>query len=143
MITDAAEDIGEPSAWIDIIQAGGDDQGTHRGGAVATTIRSGEQPGLSSDCDAPKCAFRCIVAQADSAIAEESTETLPSLQHVVHRFGDIGVAREFGTCRTHPVFELGDKRCDPSLAKGVALIGGLAVDLPLSRSPTRWSTWTY
>ncbi len=58
--------------------------------------------------DSISCGFA-----ANSAIAEEATEALPSL----HSFGDIGVAREFGTCRTHPVFELGDKRCDPGLAK--------------------------
>lgn len=84
MVTDAAEDIGEPGTRIDIIQAGGDDQGIHRRRALPTAIRSGEQPGLSSNGDAPKCAFRRIVAQANSAIAEGATEALPSLQHVVH-----------------------------------------------------------
>ena len=133
MVTDATEDISEPGARIDVIQAGGDDQGIYRGGPLPhrDQIRRTARPSALGRYHEVRVPRHCCSANA--AIAEEATEALLSLQNVVHSFGNIGVAREFGTCRAHPVFELGDKRCDPGLAKGVALIGGLAVDFPLCR----------
>ena len=94
MVAYAAEHIGEPSAWIDVIQARGDDQRIHCSGALATTIRSGKQPSLTPEGDATKRAFRGVVAQTNAAIIEEAGEAFPPLQHIVHGLGDIGVAQK-------------------------------------------------
>ena len=42
MIGDPAEDVGEPSLRIDIVELRRADQGVHRGGPLATTIGTGE-----------------------------------------------------------------------------------------------------
>ena len=58
-------------------------------------------------------------------------EAVPALQHVVHRFGHGGVAREPGALRAHPVFELCDEGGALLLARREAPLGGLTVDRAL------------
>ena len=55
-------------------------------------------------------------------------EAVPALQHVIHRLGNGGVAREPGTFGPHPVLELRDQRRAPLLAHRQTLLGGRAVD---------------
>ncbi len=40
----SAENVGQPSLGIDVVQLGGDDQGIHQGGALAAALRAGEEP---------------------------------------------------------------------------------------------------
>ena len=43
-VGDPAEDIGEPSLGIDVVEPGGTDQRIHRRRAHAAAVRAGEQP---------------------------------------------------------------------------------------------------
>ena len=65
------------------------------------------------------------------AVVEEAGEAVPALEHVIHRLGHGGVARERGTLGPHPVLELGDHRRAPLAAHREAPLGSLAVDLAL------------
>ncbi len=60
-VIDPCQDISEPCMGIDIVQARGDDQGIHGGGALSATIGPGEQPGFPAQGDAAQGAFCCIV----------------------------------------------------------------------------------
>ena len=51
-VIDPCQDIGEPCLGIDIVQARGDDQGIHGGGALSATIGTSEQPGFPAQGDA-------------------------------------------------------------------------------------------
>ena len=44
VVGDAAQDIGEPSLWVDAVELGGADQGVDRRCALAATIGAREQP---------------------------------------------------------------------------------------------------
>jgi hypothetical protein len=52
----------------------------------------------------------------------------PSLEHVVHGPGDIGVAGELGALALHPGHELADQRSCVLAALGKPVGGGVAVD---------------
>jgi len=42
MISDAVQDVGEPSLWVDAIEFCRGDQGVHRGGPLTATVGTGE-----------------------------------------------------------------------------------------------------
>ena len=44
MIANSAEHIGEPGAWIDVVQPGGNHERVHGGSALSAAIGAGEQP---------------------------------------------------------------------------------------------------
>src|ERR1041385_7638312 len=44
------------------------------------------------------------------AIIEETGEGRPALQHIIHGFGGLGMARETGPFGAHPFFETMDER---------------------------------
>jgi hypothetical protein len=72
--------------------------------------------------------FGRIVRDADPPIGEEAREGPPALEHVVHRLGDLGMARELGAFPTHPDLELGHERGTLDLPCGQPLFGAEAVD---------------
>jgi hypothetical protein len=53
VIGDAGEHVSEPGLGIDVVESGGGDQAVDDGGAVATTIGAGEQPGLAAERNHP------------------------------------------------------------------------------------------
>ena len=106
VIGDAGEHIGEPSLGIDVVEFGGLNQRVHDGGALTATLGAGEEPGLASECDAAQRAFGGVVAKADASIVEEARKGRPALEHVIHGFGDFGMARELGALGSHPIFEV-------------------------------------
>ena len=57
--------------------------------------------------------------------------TVPALQHVIHRLGLGGVAREQGTLGPHPGLEIRDQKRAPLAAHREAPLGSLAVDRAL------------
>jgi hypothetical protein len=89
-----AQHIGKPGLWIDIIKRGRHDRRCDDGGAVGTAVGAGEQPGYTSQRKSAQCTFIGIVAEADPAVADESRKPLPTLEHVIDRFGDRGQARQ-------------------------------------------------
>src|SRR4051794_17831338 len=70
MIGDTGQDVGEPSLWIDVVEATGRDHRQHDGGTVGTTLATGEGPVPPSQCDASQGALSAIIGQADPAIVE-------------------------------------------------------------------------
>lgn len=84
MVVDPRQDIGEPSARVNIVELGGGDQGVDGGRTLAAAVRSHEQPGLAADGDAAQGAFGGVVRQVNPAVAEEAGEAFPAGQHVVH-----------------------------------------------------------
>lgn len=46
MAGDAGEDVGEPGLRVDIVEAGGLDQGVEDGGALTAAVRTAKQPCL-------------------------------------------------------------------------------------------------
>jgi len=69
-----------------------------------------------------------VVAEADAAVAEEPAERVPALEHVVHRLGDLGVARHLAAGSAHPGIKVGHQRRHVRLPQGEALPGRQAVD---------------
>src|SRR5947209_4887806 len=84
MIGDTGQDVGEPSLWIDVVEATGRDHRQHDGGTVGTTLATGEGPVPPSQCDASQGALSAIIGQADPAIVEEAGEAVPAPEHVIH-----------------------------------------------------------
>jgi hypothetical protein len=78
-IVDAGEYVGEPSLRIDVVELGGLDQRVHHGGALAAAVGAGEQPRLAAKRDAAQ----------GPAVGEKPDEAVPTLEHVVHRLGDL------------------------------------------------------
>jgi hypothetical protein len=68
----------------------------------AATIGACEQPRLAPECDATQRPFGRVVRQADPTIVEKAAERLPTLEHVVHGFGDVGMPRHFASRGPHP-----------------------------------------
>jgi hypothetical protein len=94
MVGDAGQHIGEPGAWIDVVEPGSDNERIHRCCSLPASIRAGEEPGFSAEGNATQRAFRRIICQADATIVEEACERVPSLEHIVHGLGDIGMTRK-------------------------------------------------
>ena len=78
MTGDASQHIGEPCLRIDVIEAGGLDQGVEDGSKLTATIGSAKQPGLSAERHAAQNAFGGIVRQAYPAVVEEAGEAIPT-----------------------------------------------------------------
>jgi hypothetical protein len=131
VIGDTREHVGEPGARIDVVQVRGGDQRIHRGRSLAAPIRTTEQPRLATEGDAPERPLCRVVRQADPPVVEESGERVPALQHVVHRFRDIGMPGEFGAFAAHPLLESGDERSDSDLPRAMTLSCREAVDVAL------------
>jgi len=53
VIVDPAQDVGEPSLRIEVVELRRADQGVHRRGALATAIGAGEQPSLAPEGNRP------------------------------------------------------------------------------------------
>ena len=53
MIGYAADDVGEPCLWIDVVETRGLYERVHNGGATSARVRTGEQIILSSESNAP------------------------------------------------------------------------------------------
>ena len=104
MIGDPAQDVCEPGLRIDVIQLSRHDQRAHHGRALTTAIGTGEEPRLATERDAAQLPLGGIVSEADLPVVEEAREGGPSLEHVIHRLGDIGMSGEPCTLGTHPAF---------------------------------------
>ena len=74
-------------------------------------------PCLAADRYAAQRTFGGIVGTANPPVIEEARERNPSLEHVVHGFGDVGMARELAAFGTHPDFEGVDKWRDAKLSQ--------------------------
>ena len=129
---ETAEDIGEPSLRIDIVELGGADERVHRRRAGAAAVGAAEQPRLSAQSNPSGSALGSIVCEADAAVVEEAGEKVPAPEHVIHRLGHGGMARQLPVLDLHPVLEPGQHRGAQPLACGEALLGGLAVDPALN-----------
>ena len=96
------------------------DQRVHHGGAPAA-IGAGEQPGLAPERDAAQRTLGRIVGETDPSVIEEAREGVPASEHIVHRLGDIAVAREPAIFRAQPGLELRYQRRDARAAHREAL----------------------
>ena len=52
-------------------------------------------------CDASEPALGRVVGQTNAAIVQKAGERPPTLEHVVHRLGEIMAARELGALCLH------------------------------------------
>ena len=116
MLADPSKHVGEPSAGID---------------AIELTVIMSEyiaaarwppraDPANSHDlrprANATQSAFSGVVAEADPTIAQEASEGLPALEHIVDRLGDIGVSGHSAARASHPALQRGNQRCGALLA---------------------------
>lgn len=72
MLRQSLEYVGQPGAWIDVIELAGLDQRVHRRGAMAAGSGPGEGPVASPEGQRPDGAFGGIVGRADAAVMEEA-----------------------------------------------------------------------
>ena len=110
MVSDAGEHVGEPGLRVDAVELGGGDQGVDRRRPLATAVAAGEQPRAAPECNPAQRALSSVIAQAKAAVFEKAGEGRPALEHVIHRFGDLGMAREPGAFGAHPCFQVADQR---------------------------------
>ena len=131
MIVDAREHVGEPRLRIDVVEPRSLDQRVHHGGTFAAAIGAGEQPRLAAERDAAQRTLGSIVGQTNPPVVEEAREDDPTLEHVVHRLGDVVVARELGALLAHPALEIGHEWRDAVTPRRDTLTDGATVDLAL------------
>ncbi len=131
MLGDAREDIGEPGVGIDAGELARSDHRIDHRRALAGAIGAGKRPGSSPECDSAQLALGGIVREADPSVVEEARKGRPSLEHVVHRLGGLGMARETRARGTHPGLERVDQRLDVLPARGQPRLGAVAVDRTL------------
>ena len=72
-----------------------------------------------------------LLLEANPPVGEEAREGVPALEHVVHRFGEVVVARQLGALPAHPGMKISDQRRAQLAARRLASIGVEAVDRPL------------
>src|SRR5215469_12302787 len=73
----------------------------------------------------------CYPRSIDSTCLNLRLYWVPASEHIVHRFGDIAVARELAIFRAQPGLKLRYQRRDERAAHREALVNGTAVDLSL------------
>ena len=127
---DVVEDVGEPSPAGDVVELRGAHEGVHHHRPLAAAIGAGEEQGPPTERDATQRLLGGVVPGAD-ALAEESGEAVPTLQHIIHCLGHGSVAREPGALGAHPAIELCDKPSAPLPPHDEATGGGLAADRAL------------
>ena len=66
-------------------------------------------------------------------LVEEAGEGRPTLEHIVHGLGGVGMARQPATLGAHPFCEVANERRDTVLACGTPVISCQPVDLALDR----------
>ena len=87
MLGNAAEDIGEPSLWIDLVELRGLDQRIGSRRSSTTSFGSGEQPVFSSDGYPPHTPFCRIVVDAQAAVTEIGAQSLEPRETVADGIG--------------------------------------------------------
>jgi len=131
MLSDASKYIAEPSLRVHVIEASGLDQGLEDGRALAATIGSAEQPGLTAEWHAAQGTFGGVIGQADPAVVEEAGEGVPTPEHVVDGLGEVVVARQPGELGGEPCVQLGHERRTQFLAHSEPLGRVFAVNAAL------------
>ena len=76
MIGDPGKDVGKPVLRINAVHFRCDDQAVHGGRPLATAIRAGEQPCLSSESHTTQRTLRTIIRQADTTIVAKDIDAL-------------------------------------------------------------------
>lgn len=125
---DSREDIGEPGLRIDAVHFGGDDEAIHGRRALAAAIRTAEQPGFPAKGNSAQPTFCGVVREANAPVFEEERKGRPTLEHILHRLGEIMPTRELGDLIAHIVFQRVNERPAHRLANGKTFFGALAVD---------------
>ena len=92
VVCEAGQNVGKPGLGIDAVEAGRLEQRVHQRRALAAAIGTGKQPSLASQGDAAQRPLGGVVGQSDPAIIEEASNGAPTLEPVVHRLGDLGMA---------------------------------------------------
>ena len=82
------EHVGEPGLRIDAVELGSHYQGSHDRGAVGAAVGASEQPGFAPQSKAAQGPLGRVVGQADPAVVDEADKAIPTLEHIVDRFGD-------------------------------------------------------
>src|SRR5258708_4682190 len=96
-----------------------------------TAARSAPRSEPANSQDLRPRAFSGIVAEANPAVVDEARKPVPTLEHVVDRFGDRGRARQAGALLAQPCFQRRQKRRALLLADAQPLVRGKAVDAAL------------
>lgn len=122
------ENVAKPCFGVDVIEAAGCDHCQHDGGSVGATLATGECPIPSSQSNASQSALSGVVRQADPTVVEEAGEVGPAGEHIVHRFQDLGGARESLALAQQPCVHVVEEWLARMLAHGAPLGGDLAVD---------------
>src|SRR5882724_10023546 len=86
---------------------------------------------MATDSDAAQRPLGGVVGQAQAAVVEEADETIPAVEAVGDRLGDLTVARELGVLFAQPRSQRFDPRSAALLAHAPALVRRLAVDVAL------------
>lgn len=74
---------------------------------VKIMCKTAEHPGPASEGHAVQPTLCGIVGRADAAVVQEPAERVPALEHVIHRFAQVGVIRHRVTFLAHPGFQAG------------------------------------
>ncbi|OJF89644.1 hypothetical protein AX761_24245 [Rhizobium sp. 58] len=67
-VRNVGEDVGKPGLRVNVVELGAHDQCRHERRTFSTTIRSGEEPRLPAEREAPQRPLGSIVRQANPAV---------------------------------------------------------------------------
>jgi len=102
VILQARQHIGEPCQGVDVVELCGLDQGVDGGGAAAALVGAGEGPVAAANRNAAQSALGGVVAEAETAVVEEAKQSVPAVQAVGDRLGNLAVGRQLGVLLAQP-----------------------------------------
>ncbi len=87
------ENVAEVGPDVEVVPMSAGDHREDHGRTLAAVPASHEQPVLSSDSDSPEVAFRVVVVDRQTAVAEESLEGCPVVADVGQRRGQFALGQ--------------------------------------------------
>ena len=111
MVSDAGEDICQPSLGIDVVELGSFHEGVDNGCGFAAALGAHEHVVFTADGDAAHGAFCGVVVEFQKAVIQIVTQPLRAGQRVSDGIGQRRFARQFGQLALQPAFQIIKYQC--------------------------------
>src|SRR5487761_282824 len=129
MIGDLRQHGAEVEFRIESVELGRADQGVHGSGALAATVRSGEQEVLSPKSDSSERPLSGTVIDLEQAVFGVAREGPPSRERIANRSCSLALRGQRAKRLLHPFAQLIEQRPGPRLPNTQPDVNWLPADL--------------